>query len=96
MQYGGQQGKEHGYTEVGFRVNVQLLKDEYIRSVEADFTLGKGYLSRLMVNTDRRVLGPYGGLGGTNFSISGGKLLYIEGRSGPLIDNLSFVFDRCL
>ena len=76
-------------------MQVTLVNNEYINDIELDFTVGKSFLTRLVLQTNLRTLGPYGGEGGQRFSLSGSKLMYVDGKSGPLINQLAFYFEKC-
>ncbi len=85
-----------GYTDSGYQVQVTLVKDEFIQELNLDFTLGKPFLTRVLVKTNLRTLGPYGGEGGQTFIVRGNRLMYLDGMSGALINQLTAFFDRCL
>ena len=77
-------------------MHVPLVKDEYIQELSLDFTVGKPFLTGLLIQTNIRPLGPYGGQGGQTFTVKGSKLLYMDGRSGPLVNQLTAYYDKCL
>ena len=84
-----------GYTDSGYTVQVTFVKNEYIQELSLDFTLGKTFLTKVVVNTNLRTLGPYGGEGGKTSVMKGSKLMYVEGKSGPLVNQLTAYFDSC-
>ena len=84
-----------GYTDSGYQVQVTLVSNEYIQDIDLDFTVGKSFLSRMVLKTNLRTFGPYGGEGALEYRLKGSKLLYIEGKSGPLINQLTIYYDQC-
>ena len=76
-------------------MQVTLVSNEYIQDIDLDFTIGKPFLTRLVLKTNLRTLGPYGGEGGQRFSLSGSKLMYVDGRAGPLVNQLTLYFEKC-
>ena len=93
--YGKTAGPQHGYTTSGYEVKVDLANNEVITDVHVDFTSGKPFLTRLQIRTNLRVLGPYGGRGGEQMITQGRRLLYISGRAGAMIDQISLHFNQC-
>ncbi len=77
-------------------MQVTLVDGEYIQDISLDFTTGKPFLTKLLVVTNLRTLGPYGGEGGQTFDVKGSKLLYVDGRSGPLVNQLSLYYEKCM
>ena len=77
-------------------MQVTLVNNEYINDVSLDFTLGKAFLTKVMVTTNLRTLGPYGGEGGQTYNVKGSKLLFVEGRSGPLVNQLTLYYEKCV
>ncbi len=76
-------------------MQVTLVNNEYINNIDLDFTVGKSFLSRMVLETNLRTFGPYGGEGALAYSLEGSKLLYIEGKAGPLINQLTLYYDQC-
>ncbi len=93
--YGARAGDEHGYTTSGYQVHVALVKDEVILGMDMDFTSGKPFLTRLLIHTNLRTLGPYGGTGSNTFISRGTKFIYASGRAGSMVDQLVVFYDRC-
>ncbi len=88
-------GTKLGYTDSGYQVQVTLVDTEYIQDLNLDFSSGKPFLTRVLIKTNLRTLGPYGGYGGQSFDLNGYKLLYVEGKSGPLINQVTAYFEHC-
>ena len=89
-------GTRLGYTDSGYQVQVTMGKDEHIQEISLDFTTAKPFLTRLLVKTNLREFGPFGGEGSEKFTVKGSKLMYVEGKSGPLVDQLTAYFEKCL
>ena len=86
-----------GYTDSGtYQVRVTLGKDEVIQEMVLDFTQGKPFLTRIIVQTNVRQFGPFGGEGTQRFTLRGNKLMFVEGLSGPLVNQLTGYFDKCV
>ena len=86
-----------GYTDSGtYQVRVTLGKDEVIQDMVLDFTQGKPFLTRIIVQTNVRQFGPFGGEGTQRFTIRGNKLMFVEGQSGPLVNQLTGYFEKCV
>ena len=88
-------GDKLGYTDSGLQVKVTMMKDEYIQEMSLDFTSTKLFLTRLFVKSNLRIYGPFGGHGAQKFDVKGSKLMFVEGKSGPLVDQLTFYFEKC-
>ena len=88
-------GDKLGFTDSGLQVKVTMMKDEYIQEMSLDFTSTKPFLTRLFVKSNLRIYGPFGGHGAQKFDVKGSKLMFVEGKSGPLVDQLTFYFDKC-
>jgi len=95
FSFGGQQAGQHGYTSSGFTTTVTMNTGETITHVQVDFTQGQQFLTQVIVHTNIRVLGPYGGRGEQSFKTYGDRLLYISGRSGPMVDQMTLYYDKC-
>jgi len=95
LSYGGQTGNQHGYTTSGFTTQVSFNSGEVITHLQVDFTRGQSFLTSVYVQTNIRVLGPYGGVGERSYNTSGDRLLYIAGRSGSMVDQLTLYYDKC-
>ncbi len=70
-------------------------KDEYIREMSLDFTLGKPFLTRVTMTTNVREFGPFGGEGATRFVAKGTRLLFVDGETGPLVARFTAYYDKC-
>ena len=92
----GTTSSKFGYTDSGYKVQVMVVNNEYINDVSLDFTLGKPFLTKMMVTTNLRTLGPYGGAGGRTYNVKASKLLYVDGRSGPLVNQVTLYFEKCV
>ena len=86
-----------GLSAGNLEVRVDLEKDEFITELVLDFTMAKPFLTRVFTKTNLgKTFGPLGGRGAQRFTFNGNKLMFIEGRSGNVVNQLTGYFDKCV
>ena len=87
-----------GYTSAAtaLSTSVQLSQNEHIKRIDLDFTQGQTFPTRLEVHTTIRTLGPYGATSGNHYKTAGNTLLFAEGRSGSMVDQVTLYYDTCV
>lgn len=85
----------HGTSTGGTLTAIRLDADEYITEVQGR---AGTQLDQITFVTSKRTLGPFGGGGGSPFSVvfRGCALQYLFGRSGQFIDQIGFGYGRQL
>ena len=75
-----------------------LERGEYVNTIHMTMGLVNTilYPMSLVLETTKKVCGPYGSTGTKgDFTYSGKQLLYIKGRKGSVFDQMGFVFGWC-